>query len=435
MSTQFADWDASLKEIYSEGHKKSLAYVDNFLLGTMPKERSGGKYFVQNVHRRAPGGGSASWVKAKANGTKSLMSELNITRVAMYQRVGVGMDLLLSGDKSEEAIVKVSDEFDLGFKELASKVERRLFRSVSGRIGRYAATVAEPVTGNVLRLTDKADVWNFQQGDLLNVSATDGTGTVRAGGSLSGILTVASVDEQSGTVTTAGTNMSSEVGLVDGDFIFQDGDYASCIAGLESWLPAGSGRTAALAASFYGLTRSIDSARLGGVYIDGNAVSGDINDILVKLLGEMSKYGAKPDVVVLATDAFTDLQRIWIDRKQPFQDVSVSASDRTADGKPLIISKIYPGIKAIIGGYKLTIVPARGCPSNRMYVLESSTWKVRYVGTAVPMFLMEQFEGGEMLRFDSTQTAGPEVECYLAAYCNLGCEAPGRNGVAQLPTS
>lgn len=430
---QFAEWDASLKEIYSEPHKRSLAFVDNVLLGVLPKERSGGKYFVQNVHTRAPGGSSGSWAKAKINGHGSKMHELNIPRVSLYQRVGVGMDLLLAGTKSEESIVNVSKEFDLGFQDLAAKVDRRLFRSKSGRIGKVASTTT--VTSATIILEDKADIWNFAPGDLIQFSATDGTGTVRSGGSLSGIATITSVDEEAGTILTAGSNLSSETGMQTGDFIFQDGDYALGIAGLESWLPAGSGRAAALAADFYGLTRNLDSRRLGGVYIDGNAVTGDLLDILVKLLGEMSKYGAKPDLCLLSTDQFTELQRIFISRKMGYREVDVSASDRSAGGKGIVVTKIYPGIQATIGGYKLTIVPARSCPGNRLYVLEAATWTVRYVGSSVPCFLMEEYEGGEMLRFDSTQTAGPEVECYLAAYCNLGCEAPGRNGVAQLPTN
>lgn len=430
---QFADWDASLKEIYSEPNKKSLAMQKNFLLGVLPKERSGGDYFVQNVHRRRPGGGSANWTKAKANGTASLMSKLNISRKSMYQRVGVALDLLNSGDRKEESVVKVTGEFDLGFQELAAKVERRLFRSSSGRIGKVASTTT--ATSAVIVLDDKADVWNFQPGDKLNFCATETGSTVRVGGSLSGIATVSSVDEELGTVTTAGSNLSSETGMASADFIYQDGDYDECISGLESWLPAGSGRAAALAATFFGLVRNTDSRRLGGVYIDGNTVSGDLNDILVKLLGELSKYGADPDVCILPTDAFTDLQRIWIDRKQPFENVKVSATDRTRDGTKLLISKIYPGIRAVVGGVELTIVPSRSCPSNRMYVLETSTWTLRYVGDALPCFLMEQYDGGEMLMFDKHQTTGPEVECFLWACGQLGCEAPGRNGVAQIPTA
>ena len=46
----------------------------------------------------------------------------------------------------------------------------------------------------------------------------------------------------------------------------------------------------------------------------------------------------------------------------------------------------------------------------------------------------EEIEGS-IMRLDTSGSAAPEVEAWLAAFCNLGCEAPGRNGVAKLPTA
>lgn len=429
----FSDWDPALKEIYSEAHTMSLAFVRNVLLGTLPKERSGGDYFVQNIHTNAPGGSSATWAKAKVNGTASKMSKLNITRVSMFQRVGIDLHLLLSAKRTEESIVKVTNEFDNGFKELAAKIERRLFRSSSGAIGKVASSTT--VTSAVIYLTDKADAFNFQPGDKLNFCATESGSTVRSGGSLSGIATVSSVDTDAGTVTTAGTNLSSETGMAVADFIYQDGDYDACLAGLESWLPGDpSTRATKLATSFFGLTRSSNPQNLGGVFVNGATLGGDINDVFIKLQAEMSKFGGVPDLVIMPVDAFADLQRIWKTTGQPYVNVQVSGTDRASNGSPIVISKIAPGIKAQIGSFMVTIVPSRYCPSNRMYMLETGTWTLRYVGSKLPCFMLEEVEG-EMLRLDTTGSTVPEAECYLAGYCNLGCEAPGRNGVAYLPTA
>jgi len=433
MGATFSDWDASLKEMYGEKEVKSLAFVDNVLMGTFPKERSGGDYFVQTVHTNAPGGSSASFTKAKSNGTASRQSKLNITRVSMFQRVGVDLHLMLSGDKASESVIRVSKEFDFGFQELSSKVERRLFRSTSGRIGKVKSTTT--VTSATIILEDKADAFNFQPGDKLNFSTADGGGSVRAGGTLSGIATVSSVDYDAGTVLTAGANLSTETGMAVGDFIFQDGDYDSCIAGLESWLPVDD-RSTKLAASFYGLTRSSNPQRLGGVYFDATQASLDANGIMIRLASELSKHGGKPDLVICPIDFFAELQQIWLTARKGFEMVEVSARDRTADGSELIISRLYPGMRALVGGFRVTIVPSRYCPSNRLYMLQRDTWTLRYVGDSVPCFALEQV-GDSMLRVD-TWTSGltvPEVECWLAAYINLGCEAPGKNGVAKLPTA
>lgn len=431
MGTSFTDWDAQLKELYSEDHTKSLAYVDNPLLATIAKEQSGGDYFVQSVRTRAPGGSSATYSKAKANNTASKSFKMNISRADLYQRVAINLNVFTSARKPSEAIHSIAKEFDDGFKELGSKIERRLFRGKSGKIGQVAGSTT--VTSTVITLTDKADAFNFQPGDKLNFSTADGGGSVRAGGTLSGILTVLSVDEQAGTVTTAGANMSTEAGVATGDYIFQDGDYDACVNGLEDWLPVDS-RSTKLAASFNNLTRSQDPNRLGGIYVDGTSVGGDLNDIALKLAGDMSKYGAKPELMLLPTDQLTVLQQIWLAARIPYTPITVSASERMGDGSILRISDIASGMQAQIGPYRVKVIGTRHCPSNRMYMLEPSTWTLRYTGGGVPFFATEEIEGS-IMRLDTSGSTAPEVEAWLAAFCNLGCEAPGRNGVAKLPVA
>lgn len=431
MGTSFTDWDANLKELYSEDHRKSLAYVDNPMLATIGKEQSGGDYFVQTIRTRAPGGASASFSKAKLNGTASTSFKMNIARVDQYQRVGINANLFVSAKKASESIHSITEEFDDGFKELGSKIERRLYRGKSGRIGQVATTTT--VTGTTIILTEKSDVWNFQKGDKIQVSTADGGGAVRTGGTLSGILTVLSVDEQAGTVTTAGANMSTEAGLATGDFIFQDGDYDACMNGLEDWLPSGSTRSAKLTASFNGLVRSQDPNRLGGIYLDGTAVSGDLNDIILRLAADMSKYGGKPELLLLPTDQLTVLQQIWLTARIPYTPITMSASERMGDGSVLKISDIASGMQAQVGQYRLKIIGTRHVPQNRLYMLEPSTWTLRYAGSGLPFFATDDIEGS-IMRLD-TSGSSMEVESWLAAFCNLGCSAPGRNGVALLPTA
>lgn len=431
MGTAFADWDPQLKELYSEDHNKSLAYVDNVLLATVGKEQSGGDYFVQTVRTRNPGGSSASFTKAKLNNTASSSFKMNIARVNQYQRIAINADLFVSAKKPSESIHSIAKEFDDGFKELGSKIERRLYRGKSGKIGQVASTTT--VSGTTIILTDKADVWNFQKGDKIQLSTADGGGAVRTGGTLSGILTVASVDEQAGTVTTAGANMNTESGMAVLDYIFQDGDYDACMNGLEDWLPVDN-RSTKLAASFNGLVRSTDPNRLGGIYVDGTAVSGDLNDILLKLAADMSKYGAKPELVLMPTDQLTVLQQIWLAARIPYTPITVSVSERMSDGSILKISDIASGMQAQIGQYRVKIVGTRHLPGNRLYMLEPSTWTLRYAGGGVPFFATEEIEGS-IMRLDTSGSSNMEVEAWLAAFCNLGCEAPGRNGVAKLPTA
>lgn len=427
-----ADWADSLKEMYSERESKPLSFKKNVALGTLPKERKGGggEHFKQTIYRQAPGGGSASFSKAAANQYGSRLSSLDITRVPMYQMVSVAARLMLAGERTDESVIAVSKEFDNGFTELAHKVERRLFRSKTGRIGRVKSTTT--VTTDTIILEDRADVWNFQQGDKLNFSADDGGGAVHTGGTSSGILTVESVDRRAGTVKCTGADNQAEAQVAVGDYIYIDGDYDGCLAGFESWLPVDD-RDTKLGASFFGLTRSTDPVRLGGVYYDATADGGDANDVLIELESQVTEEGGEPDIVYAPISFFKDLSKLWIQTRQGFERVAVSASDRTSNGEPIIVSRLYPGIRSMVGGSMLTIIPTRNCPSNRLYMLQRDTWTLRHCGSGIPFFATEEL-GGDMLQVQTARSGQTDinVEGWLMADLNLGCEAPGKNGVAKL---
>jgi hypothetical protein len=429
------DWEDSLKEQYSESERAPLSFKKNVALGTLPKERKGGggEHFRQTIWRQAPGGGSASFSKAITNQYGSKLSSLDITRVPMYQLVSVGARVMLAGDKVEESVQKVTREYDNGFKELSSKIERRLFRSSTGRIGQVKSTTT--VTTDTIILVDKADAWNFQAGDKCQFSADDGGGAVHTGGTSSGILTVESVDRTAGTVKFTGSDNQAEAQVASGDFIFIDGDYDGCLSGFESWLPVDS-RSTKLAASFFGLTRNVDSDRLGGIFYDATTENGDANDILVELESRVTEAGGEPDVVYCGTAYFKELSKVWMHARVGFERVMVSASSSTSDGEPIIVNRLYPGIKAMVGSSMLTIMPTRNCPSNRLWMLQRDTWTLRHTGSGIPFFATEEL-GGEMLQVITTRSGQtePNVEGWLMADLNLGCEAPGHNGVAKLPVN
>lgn len=431
MATSLTDWEPVLKEMYPHEEVLCMAFAKNVLLGTLPKERSGGDYFVQPVWTQAPGGGSASMTSAKANGYGSKFSKLNITRIPMFQRVAVNAHLLAAGDRNEETVNKVSKEFDAGFKELAAKVNRRLYRSGTGSIGRVKGNTT--VASTTIYLTDKADAWNAQIGDKIRFCTTDG-GALHAGGTSSTTpATLTGVDTVNGTWTAGTADLSAEQQMALGDYIVLDGDGADgstnvCLAGLEDWLPV-TDRATKLAASFFGLTRSTRPERLGGVYVDGTQGNGNSNDILIKLITEVSRQEGETDLVLCPTDFLTDLTREWANMKLGWQNATVSA--RQGD---LVISKLYKGIQAFVAGRDVTIMPDRHCPSNRLYALQTDTWTLRHAGPGIPFFANE-LTGGPMLR-EATWISGQtdiEVEAWLAGYGQLGCERPGHNGVAKLP--
>ncbi len=65
-------------------------------------------------------------------------------------------------------------------------------------------------------------------------SDADGTGSLRDSGDTT---TVTEVDHEEGLVTCADTLNTKITGIATTDYVFQDGDYNACLAGLEDWLP------------------------------------------------------------------------------------------------------------------------------------------------------------------------------------------------------
>lgn len=435
MAAGFTEWDAFLKEVYDEREIKSLAAPKNVLLGLFEKEMSGGDYFVQPVHYSNAGGSSATLANAKLNQTSSKIKKLNITRVPHFQKVSVTVHLLMSTMKKSEAFQEAKKEFDYGFKALSTKFDQRLFRSSSGSIGVIKSTTT--LASASIILVDKADAYNFNEGDKIAFSSVDGGGSLRDSGDTT---TVSAVDYDTGIVTIADADLSVKItGVSLGDFIFQDGDYDACMSGLEDWLPV-TNRTTKLAASFYGMTRSANPVRLGGVYYDATSTGDDENGILVELTSRVVKNTTdglgEPDTCICPWDFFIGLSKLWIATRQGFENVKISVSDALADGSTLIISRLYPGMRAMVAGVELTIIPSRHCPSNRLYVLQKDTWTIRHAGKTLPMFPLEEIEG-HMMRMDDNVSGQTDLQAavWLAGYGNLGCNLPGCNGVAKLPTA
>lgn len=432
MAASLTDWEPALKEMYTTKDVACLAFKKHVLLGVLPKEQSGGDYFVQPIWTQAAGGASASIAKAKTNGYASKISKLNITRVPMFQRVAVNAGLMTAGDRTVESTIRVSKEFDQGMKSLADKIEKRLFRSGTGVVGRVKGNTT--IAGTRIFLTDKSDVFNFAIGDIVRFATTDG-GALHAGGT-SGTTgaTVTGRSVQGGYIDAGTADLSAEQQMALGDYIYHDGDAADggtniCLAGFEDWLPVND-RSTKLAASFFGLTRSTRPEDLGGVYLDASSGGGGPSDILTQLVQDVDTNGGDPDWVVAPVGFFTDLTKEWTNTKQQWQNVTVSGKQGD-----LVISKLYPGIQAFVAGRNVTITPTRNCPGNRLYALTRDTWTIRHSGKSLPMFANE-IVGGDMLRlctWNASQT-DLEVESWLAGYANLGCERPGHNGVAKIPS-
>lgn len=416
MTLDSTAYDAVLKDYYTRDKIEEQSFFDNPFYAMVPKKMAGGRRYPQPVEYGRPTNANATFTTAMTNATNSKYEDFLLTRVKQYQRVLVDHEMLLATEKADEAFQPAFDEFDKGFRGLGEKMARRLYRTSTGSIGQMANS---SVATTVITLADKADAFNFEVDTVLQFSDTDGSALLDSGET----LTVTAVDPEEGTVTV-NANLNNISGIGTNDFIYIAGDHNLGLSGLEDWLPAGSTRGTKLAASFFGVTRSANPQRLGGVYMDGTTLGG-IDEILIKLVAKQAKYGGRPSHVFMNPETFSDLQLLANGKTFISQSIETKVPGENGD---YVIG--FPGLKVNIGGFNVRVYGDVNCPSNRIYSLQMNTWKLWHTGP-LPNFQGEKFTG-RILKPAETEDS---MEARIAAYCQLGCSAPGKNAVAAIPVA
>ncbi len=419
MATQhtLSNQDSVLKDYYTDDKMKEQSFGDNPLFAMFKKEvgtMAGGRRYVQPVEFANPGGSSADFAMAMTNGTASSYEDFLISRKTQYQRVQVANELLFSTSSSREAFVKAMDEFDRGFKSLGEKIGRRLYRTSGGAIAKMANSTAATT---VITLADKASAFNFHIGQTLTFAAADGTGSQRDSGDTT---TVTAIDHELGTVTCADTLSTKISGIGTTDYVFQQGDFGACLAGLEDWLPVDD-RDTRLAASFNSVTRSSSPVLLGGVYMDGTAMGG-LDEVIIKLVGKVGKYGGQTSHIFANPESLTDLELLSNSKMRIVGEMNSSIIGEAGE---VLVG--FSGYRAVVGGRTVKVYADRNCPSNRLYALQMNTWTQWYSGKLINWL-------GEMATGSKLQPSQNEDACEarLGSYTNLGCSAPGWNGVAKI---
>lgn len=419
-SHSISNQDAILKDVYTEEKILEQSYGMNPFFALVEKKRgkrAGGRRYIQPCEIGNPGGGSSLYGTARKNGTASRYQDFILSRQTQYQFIQVDHELLFATEERADAFQEALMEFDRGFKSLGEKIGRRLYRTQGGSAGQLSIA---STTTTTLTFTDNAAVFNFHVNDVLQFSTTDGTGSLLDGGDT---VTVTAVDQVAGTVTI-NTDLATKIaGITTSSFVFQEGDYNTCLAGLEDWMPVDN-RTTKLAASFNGVTRSTDPVYLGGVEYDGTG-AGSLDEVMIKLAGYIGTFGGAPTHVFANPQSLSDLQ--CVSNSKVRIEANINTSVKTDDGK-LIVG--FRGYRVLIGGTAVDVYADRNCPSTRLPILQLDTWRLWHTGDLIN-WLGESYTGSRLMPSRETDTA----ESMLGSYMNLGCKAPGFNGVAKLNPS
>lgn len=419
---------AALKELYPENgdFMKDLVYAKNPALALLPKDESpsgmAGKYIPVPLVYGTPQGRSATFSNAQNNQTQVYDASFFVYRVSNYQLVTITNELIeATKDDIGSFIDQVKLNMDTGFRNISNDLAHDLFAPATGERGQISS-----INTGVITLVDPNTVVNFEVGmALVSYSVSGSTPTQSTAGAIGYVF---AVNRSAGTVTVAATAGSSVAATptnwstsfkylaVQGDINFTSGGLGVSstgllkVSGFPFWLPV----TAPTSGdSFWGVDRSVDPTRLGGVRFDGSSES--IEEALIDGASLVAREGGMPDMCFMNFASYAALEK------------SLGAKVQYVDVKHEEADIAFSGIRIHAPYGPITIIPDRSCPAQTAYLLDLKTWKLRSLGKA-PHILTYGVEGLEGLRVGSADA----LEVRIGYYANLVCNAPGWNCVIQL---
>ena len=390
--TNFA---AALKQHYTSQRIENMVYKDNPFLAMVSKYESfGGENLKLPIKYGIPQGRSATFSDALANKTNSQLKAFLLTRKSNYSLADIDNETLEASKGNANAFIEAATtEIDGAIESATRSLAISLFGDGGGSIGQIDTTVA----GTTLTLNQADDITNFEVGMQIDFYTAATGGTVRAGGP----LTIDAVNRDAGSMTVS-ANLNTITGLTALDYIVPEGDYDLMLSGLEAWVPS---TAPSSTDSFFGVNRSADATRLGGIRFDGASLP--LEEALIGAASRAAREGGKPDVCFMNYSNFADLEKA-LGSKVSYVNIKV---------KPEI------GFRGIeINGPRgvIKVIPDQNCPKDVAFMLDMSMWKLYSLGKA-PKIL-----DPDGLRFLRVSTAD-SVEVRVGYYAQLGCRGPGFN--------
>lgn len=402
MALDMTTFAAALKQHYVDFTVKNLVYKNNPFHATVRKdEKFGGLNMPLPLIYGNPQGRSATFANALAQKTNSQIKAFTLTRVSDYSLANIQNEVLEASQGDSDAFMRAATtEIDGAIQAATRSLAGAEYRSGTGSIGQISAgsTVGSPT----ITLANINDIVNFEVGMTLAVSATDGAAN-RVGS-----VVIVAINRSTGTLTASGNWTAGIAAVAVGDYIMVAGDLNAKVSGLDAWLPMPGVLTSS---PFFGVDRTLDSTRLAGVSKDYSGVP--IEEALVDLAASIGREGGLPDKCWMDFSNYANLEKA-LGSKVIYQTV------KDPEG---IVG--FEGIKVHGPKGPITVLPDLNAQSDRMYMLQSDTWALYSLGMA-PKLLKS--DGMEFLRVSSADAV--EVRC--GYYAQLGCVAPGWNGVGKL---
>ncbi len=398
----------ALKQHYTNEKIENMVYKDNPFLAMVSKyEDFGGINLKLPIKYGIPQGRSATFSDAKNNATASQYEAFLLTRVKNYCVATIDNETLEASKGNANAFIEAAThEIDGAIEAVSRSLAIGLYGDGSGSIG-VVGTLATS-TSTSFTLATIEDVTNFEVGmSLVTANSTTGAET-------NGVTpTVTAINRDTGVISLSGTTGFNAA--VGSDFIFPEGDLAASsgtanakmLSGLNAWVPESA---PSATESFFGVDRSADASRLGGIRFDASSLP--LEEGLIGAASRVAREGGKPDVCFMNYSNFADLEKA-LGSKVSYVDVKVSPEIG------------FRGILVHGPRGPIKVVPDQNCPNNAAFMLQLDMWKLYSLGKA-PKIL--DSDGLKFLRDSQTDA----VEVRVGYYAQLGCRAPGYNARIKL---
>ena len=387
MALNMTTFAAALKQHYTDEKIENMVYKDNPFLAMIAKyEDFGGENLKLPVKYGLPMGRSATFADAVSNKSASQLKAFLLTRKADYAIASIANETIEASKGNANAFIEAATfEIDGAIEAATRSLAISLYGDGSGQIGVVGALATTTASNDTVTLATIQDVTNFEVGMQLNF----GTATANK--------EISTINRDTGVIL-----LTAASGATTTEAIYVDGDKDNKLTGLGGWLPSSApGSTD----SFFGVNRSSDATRLGGIRFDGSSLP--IEEALIGAAARVAREGGKPDVCFINYNNFADLEKA-LGSKVSYVDVKVNPEIG------------FRGIMVHGPRGPIKVVPDQNCPNGVAYLLQMDVWKLYSLGKA-PKIL--DSDGLKFLR-ESTADA---VEARVGYYAQLGCRAPGFN--------
>lgn len=410
MSLDLISITPAMKQYYNDAMYEELVYKANPLLALIPKDE---KFVGINMPiplKISDGGGvSADFAiaQSQASAGSPAFRAFLLTRVVIHSVAAVDGTAVEAAVESAGAFIDaLTASSDSVYNNLARTVALQLYRSGFGDLGQVSAEpgVAASV---VIILKNKLDATNFGVGQSVQLFAALTGGSAKTREGATSVLVVEAVDASAGTITLAGAYDASG-DIAANDYLFLQGTRGStsAISGLAGWIPT----AAPTSALWFGVDRTVDATKLGGVRHDGSGQS--IEEALIDGAHELGRVGGMPDFAFVSFKQYAKLVKTLTSKEQ-YVDVKVGAIG-------------FRALEIIGSRGSLKVIADMNLTADVAYLITMKSWKLVTVGKAIGP--VEQ-DGMLWLR----QPNADGLECRFAFRGNLACNAPGHNAVVQLP--